>query len=135
MIALPLFGQFDQEGRNETVYVGSMRYAIPKHLSTFPSLKSVGSSRKLFIRLAVFRRIAVHYYSLLVDAISLFFVLYTYVQVERGKFARGEGAAWALVWVLVGVFATYPSLFSSITSALGVTLPINLIYGVFTLFL
>jgi len=57
------------------------------------------------------------------------------VQVERGKFARGEGAAWALVWVLVGVFATYPSLFSSITSALGVTLPINLIYGVFTLFL
>lgn len=76
-----------------------------------------------------------HYYSLLVDAISLFFVLYTYVQVERGKFARGEGGAWALVWVLVGVFATYPSLFSSITSALGVTLPINLIYGVFTLFL
>jgi len=77
----------------------------------------------------------VHDYSVLVDLVSLLFIIYTYVQASRKKFARGEGAIWIFVWLLVGIFASFPSLFSSITVLLGVALPINLIYGVFLLFL
>ena len=59
--------------------------------------------------------IAVHDYSVLVDLVSLFFIIYTYVQASRKKFGRGEGVIWIFVWLLVGIFGSFPSLFSSIT--------------------
>ncbi|MDP7976729.1 MAG: DUF2304 domain-containing protein [TACK group archaeon] len=76
-----------------------------------------------------------HFYSYLADALAVIFIAYTYVQAKRGKFGRGESAIWVMVWLLVGVFATFPWLFSAITVYFGIALPINLFYGLFSVFL
>ncbi|WP_449462752.1 DUF2304 domain-containing protein [Tardisphaera miroshnichenkoae] len=76
-----------------------------------------------------------HFYSYLADALAAAFIAYTYVQARRRKFGRGESVAWVMVWLLVGVFATFPWLFSAITLYFGIALPVNLFYGLFSIFL
>jgi len=76
-----------------------------------------------------------HFYSYLADALAAIFIIYTYVQARRRKFGRGESVAWVMVWLLVGIFATFPWLFSAITIYFGIALPVNLFYGLFSIFL
>ncbi len=79
--------------------------------------------------------LAMHFYSYVVDLLALAFIIYTYAQAKRRKFGRGESVAWAFVWILVAIFATFPWLFSRVTVYLGVVLPVNLFYGFFSIFL
>gem|GEM_PF-2192713 len=76
-----------------------------------------------------------HPFVALLDAALLILALYTYGQTRRGKFGHGEGYIWLVIWLLVGVFATFPSALAPISHFLGVELPVDLMLGIFSVFL